>query len=451
MGAPLIWKTRPVAMIKRSVAVVVRGPEAGTFLVVKRPDDPGDPLAGVWGLPAVTLADGEDERAAAVRVGRDKLGVELAPGGRLGEASADRGDYLLVLADYEATIVDGGPVVPQGDASVTQYVEWRYAADPAVLAEAAARGSLCARIFLQDNSKKRGTRDVQADRVAEFRARAGLDSIIDVHTHFMPERLLAAVQRYFDAAGPLIGRPWPIAYREDEQTRVATLRAFGVAAFTALLYPHKPGMARSLNEWGADFAARTPGCLHSATFFAEPSAAEDVGRAIEQGARVFKCHLQVGGFDPNDPVLDAAWGLLAEAGVPVVTHCGSGPVPGRFTGPAPIARLLARHPGLRLVVAHLGMPEYAEFLTLAGRYPGVLLDTTMAFTPFIDDAGAPFPPAELPRLRDLGHRVLLGTDFPNIPYTYADALESLERTGLGPDWLRAVCHDNAASLFEIYA
>jgi uncharacterized protein len=448
-SVPLIWKTRGVAMIKRSVAVVVRGPEAGTFLVVKRPDDPGDPLAGVWGLPAVTLADGEDERAAAVRAGRDKLGVELAPGNRLGQASADRGDYRLVLADYEATIVDGTPAVPQADASVTQYVEWRYVGDPAVLGEAAARGSLCAQIFLEDNSKRRGGRDAEVARVAEFRARVGLDAIIDVHTHFMPERLLAAVRAYFDAAGPLIGRPWPITYREDEQTRVATLRAFGVAAFTALLYPHKPGMARSLNEWGADFAARTPGCLHSATFFAEPSAAGDVRRAIEQGARVFKCHLQVGGFDPNDPVLDAAWGLLAEAGVPVITHCGSGPVAGRFTGPAPIARLLARHPGLRLVVAHLGMPEYAEFLTLAGRYPGLMLDTTMAFTPFIDDAGAPFPPAELPRLRDLGHRVLLGTDFPNIPYTYADALEALERTGLGPDWLRAVCHGNAANLFEI--
>jgi len=444
-----------MAKIKRSVAVVVRGPEAGTFLVVKRPDDPGDPLAGVWGLPAVTLADGEDERAAVVRAGRDKLGVDLAPGPRLGEASADRGDYQLVLADYEATIVDGTPVVPQPDTSVTQYVDWRYAADPATLAEAAARGSLCAQIFLEDNSKKRRVatteRDAEVARVAQFRARVGLDSIIDVHTHFMPERLLAAVRAYFDAAGPLIGRPWPITYREDEQTRVATLRAFGVAAFTALLYPHKPGMARSLNEWGADFAARTPGCLHSATFFAEPSAAADVSRAIEQGARVFKCHLQVGGFDPNDPLLDGVWGVLAEAGVPVVTHCGSGPVAGRFTGPGPIARLLARHPTLRLVVAHLGMPEYAEFLTLAERYRRVLLDTTMAFTPFIDDAGAPFPRAELPRLRDLGHRVLLGTDFPNIPYTYADALEALERTGLGPDWLRAVCHDNAAALFEISA
>jgi uncharacterized protein len=436
-----------MTIIKRSVAVVVRGPEAGTFLVVKRPDDPADPLAGVWGFPAVTLAEGEDERAAVIRVGRDKLGVELVPGGRLGQASADRGTYLLVLADYEATITDGTPSVPQPDPSVTQYVEWRYAADPAELAEAADRGSLCAQIFL---AAATGTaRLAEAERVAEFRRRVGLDSLIDVHTHFMPERLLAAVWAYFDAAGPLVGRSWPIAYREDEQARVAALREFGVSAFTALLYPHKPCMARSLNDWGADFAARTPGCLHSATFFAEPSAAADVRRAIEAGARVFKCHLQVGGFDPNDPVLDPAWGLLAEAGVPVVTHCGSGPVAGRFTGPEPIARLLARHPRLRIVVAHLGMPEYGEFLDLAQRHPRLLLDTTMAFTPFIEDAGASFPRAELGRLRDLGDRVLLGTDFPNIPYPYADALEALESTGLGPAWLRAVCRDNAARIFGL--
>ncbi|MCW2893981.1 MAG: amidohydrolase 2 [Actinomycetia bacterium] len=283
-------------------------------------------------------------------------------------------------------------------------------------------------------------------RAAAFRERVGLDSLIDVHTHFMPERLLAAVRAYFDAAGPLIGRPWPIVYRQDERARVAALRSFGVGAFTALLYPHKPGMTRSLNDWAADFAARTPDCLHTATFFAEPSAAADVRRALDQGARVFKCHLQVGGFDPNDPLLDDAWGLLADACVPVVTHCGSGPVPGRYTGPGPVARLLARHPRLRLVVAHLGMPEYAEFLDLAERHDSVLLDTTMAFTPFIE-GGAPFPADELPRLRDVGDRVLLGTDFPNIPYPYPDALESLERAGLGTAWLRAVCRDNAARLF----
>jgi hypothetical protein len=94
------------------------------------------------------------------------------------------------------------------------------------------------------------------------------------------------------------------------------------------------------------------------------------------------------------------------------------------------------------------MPEYTEFLDLAERYAGVLLDTTMAFTSFVE-ATSPFPRAELPRLKSLGDRVLLGTDFPNIPYPYADALEAIEQAGLGADWLRAVCHHNAAKLFAI--
>lgn len=84
------------------------------------------------------------------------------------------------------------------------------------------------------------------------------------------------------------------------------------------------------------------------------------------------------------------WGLLAEAGIPVVTHCGSGPAPGAHTGPEPIGRLLARHPRLKLVVAHMGMPEYGDFLTLAEAYPGVRLDTTMAFTDFTEGF-TPFP------------------------------------------------------------
>lgn len=298
---------------------------------------------------------------------------------------------------------------------------------------------------LREASSRAG--DERAE-VAAFRRSLGLAHLIDVHTHFMPQRVLAKVWAYFDAAGPLVGRSWPIAYRQQEQQRLEILRGFGVRAFTSMLYPHKPGMARWLNDWAAAFAARTPDCLHTATFFAEPSALDDVRRALHQGARVFKCHLQVGGYDPNDPLLDDVWGLLAETGVPVVTHCGSGPAPGAHTGPGPTSALLARHPRLRLVVAHLGMPEYEEFLTLAERYEHVMLDTTMAFTAFTE-AAAPFPSRALGRLADLGDRILLGTDFPNIPYSYADALRALERTGLGTAWLRAVCHDNAFRLFAL--
>ena len=382
----------------------------------------------------------------------------LAVGARIGEKAADRGGYVLRLADYEATILGGVPVVPQPDDSMTQYTACRYTADPGNLAEAAARGSLCAQLFLEDNSKKRpaagdprergedGGAAGTSDGPRRFRERAGLSGLIDVHTHFMPERLLAAVRAYFDAAGPLIGRPWPIVYRQDEAARVATLRAFGVGAFTALLYPHKPGMARSLNDWAADFAARTPDCLHTATFFAEPSAAADVRRALEQGARVFKCHVQVGDFDPNDPLLDEAWGLLAEAGVPVVTHCGSGPVPGRYTGPGPAAGA-ARPPPPAAPRGRAPGHAGVRGVPRPRRAPrSVLLDTTLAFTPFIDGAAAPFPPAALPRLRDLGDRVLLGTDFPNIPHSYPTRWSPWSGPA-GAAWLRAVCHDNAARLF----
>lgn len=282
----------------------------------------------------------------------------------------------------------------------------------------------------------------EAQQVADFRARHGLSGLIDVHTHFMPSNVMDKVWSYFDSAGPLVGRAWPITYRHAEEERVERLRGFRVRRFTAMLYPHKPAMAAWLNAWAVDFAARTPDCLHTATFYPEPDAAGYVAAALEHGARVFKSHIQVGDYDPNDPLLDPVWGLLEDAGVPIVIHCGSGPAPGTHTGPGPIAALLERFPRLALIVAHMGMPEYRQFLDLAEKYPRVHLDTTMAFTDFTQES-MPFPEDELPRLQALGSKVLFGSDFPNIPYPYVHQLEAVERLGLGSEWVRAVCWDNA--------
>jgi predicted TIM-barrel fold metal-dependent hydrolase len=277
----------------------------------------------------------------------------------------------------------------------------------------------------------------------------GLPGLIDIHTHFMPARVQAKVWAFFEGAPG--GRPWPIAYRLPDDGRLALLRAFGVRRFTALSYPHKPDMAAWLNEWSAELAAAHPDVLHSATFFPEPAADRYVAAAIEAGARVFKAHVQVGAYDPRDEFLDPVWGRLAEAGIPVVVHCGSGPHPGGFTGPGPFAAVLARHPALTAVIAHLGAPEYAEFIALADRYPRVHLDTTMAGTDFFAAIRPElaFPPGLRPRLADLGDRVLLGTDFPSIPHPYQHQLDALARLDLGDDWLRAVCYGNAARLLGL--
>jgi predicted TIM-barrel fold metal-dependent hydrolase len=275
----------------------------------------------------------------------------------------------------------------------------------------------------------------------------GLPGIVDVHVHLMPDRLQNRVWEYFAAGGELLGREWPVEYQEDMERRVGRLRDMGVQAFTALLYPHKPDMAVGLNAWAAEFAAQTPGCLHTATFFPEPGVEAYVGDAIDAGARVFKCHVQVGRFDPRDPLLDPVWGLLAETGVPVVVHAGSGPTATDFTGPDPFSGVLARHPRLRAIIAHLGMPEFDGFFDLADRYPAVRMDCSGVFTEF-GDSGWPFPyAAGLSRLRDLGDRILFGSDYPTMPNTYATQVAAVARLDLGDDWLRGVFRHNALALW----
>ncbi|MEV6522065.1 amidohydrolase family protein [Longispora sp. NPDC051575] len=276
----------------------------------------------------------------------------------------------------------------------------------------------------------------------------GLPGLVDVHTHFLPAPVQAKVWAYFDAAGANYGVDWPVHYRGTVPERLAQLRAQGVRAFTSLVYAHRPGMSAWLNDWAAQFAAATPNCLHSATFFPEPEAVGYVRAALDRGARVFKAHVQVGGYDPLDPLLDPVWGLLADARVPVVIHCGSGPMPGRHTGPGPVGAVLARHPELRLVIAHLGLPEYHEHLDLVARYPGVYADTTMVGTDFTERL-APMPADLGPRLAAHADRILLGSDFPSIPYPYAHQVDALVRLGLGDDWLRRVLWGNGADLFGI--
>lgn len=289
----------------------------------------------------------------------------------------------------------------------------------------------------------------EVQQVRQIWQSLGLPGIIDVHTHFMPKSVLDKVWDYFDTKGPMTRRAWPITYRTDEAQRVNTLRRFGVRWFTSLVYAHKPQMAEWLNQWAAQFALTTPDCLHTATFYPEPGAADYVGRAVATGAKVFKAHVQVGGYDPNDPLLDGVWGILQDAVIPVVIHCGSGPEPGNHTGPAPIRELLRRYPRLALVIAHMGMPEYADFLDICTAHDNVHLDTTMAFTPFVDDM-MPAPGEVLRRLPDVADRILFGSDFPNIPYDYATAMTAITALdGIDDTWLRGVFYGNAARLFAL--
>jgi uncharacterized protein len=291
---------------------------------------------------------------------------------------------------------------------------------------------------------------VKDEEVAPWVAGLGLPGLVDLHVHFLPEQVLRKVWKYFDNAREHYGVEWPVQYRFDEDERVRILRGLGVVTFAPLVYPHKAGMAEWLNDWVHEFASRTPGAVPTATLYPEPGVETYLARALENGARCVKAHVQVGSYDPRTPELDAAWGLIAEAGVPLVVHCGHGPLPGEFTGLDVFGEVLQRHPRLTTVLAHAGMPEFELAFDLVKQYPNVYMDTTMVGVDF----GLPLPEGFVDRLADHTDRIVLGTDFPNIPYEYAHQISVIAgwaeaKEQLGDSFLRAVLHDTPARLLVL--
>ena len=248
----------------------------------------------------------------------------------------------------------------------------------------------------------------------------GLPGLVDVHVHFLPPRVLAAVWAYFERPRSTTASPGRSATGTPATTSGSTCCArFGVRAFPALAYPHKPGMASFLNDWTLDLAGRIPDCVPSATFFPEPEAGGYVRSALDRGARIAKAHLQVGGYDPNDPLLDPVWGALAEAGTPAVVHCGNGPRRGAHTGIEPMEAVLRRFPGLVLVVAHAGRRTTWSSPRWPAGGRGCTWTPRWSVTPFTEQT-APMPAGYRSRLADLADRVAARHRLPEHPVPVPD-------------------------------
>lgn len=282
------------------------------------------------------------------------------------------------------------------------------------------------------------------EEVSSFLADLGLTGIVDLHVHAMPERLQEAVWQFFDH---LTEPPWPIRYRQGPDERLEHLARVGVEAHTALAYAHRAGMAASLNDFTLDLADRRPAVIPTFTIFPDPDAGAQTARAIDRGGAVVKVHAQVGRFHLTDPRLDEAWLQIAAARLPVVLHATAvyGVDGGdEFCGIDRVRDLLDRHPDLTLVLAHLGMPEYAAAALLAEEADDVHLDTAMTLH---DGPVADAVPAEVvDRLHDLAGHVVFGSDYPSIPHPYAQQVLALSRLGLDDSALRAVLAGNARRL-----
>lgn len=136
-----------------SVALVIYNKDRSKYLIVKRPDDDKD-MAGHWGFPATSKRYPEQDWEEVVHLAaKNKLGVKVKIIEEIGEDSIDRGNFILVLRDYEVEVIEGEPSVPQdSDPDHTQYEKLEWTDNPEKLKKSAKEGSLCSRIFLRANN-----------------------------------------------------------------------------------------------------------------------------------------------------------------------------------------------------------------------------------------------------------------------------------------------------------
>lgn len=269
--------------------------------------------------------------------------------------------------------------------------------------------------------------------------------VIDAHVHVFPDRLFAAIRRWFDA------HAWDIRYRFGAEEVDRFLGERGVERYLALHYAHKPGIAEGLNRFVLEFAASHPRCVPSATVFpGEPGARDILRRALRAGARAIKLHAHVQCVAADDPRLEDVYEVAADHGALLVFHCGSAPdSPAyrcdvkRLCNPDALARALARHPDVNVVVPHLGWAEAETYERLLDRFSRLYLDTAMMLAGYFDARGA----FDLVRRRP--DRVLFGTDFPHVPYAWERDLRGVLELGLSDEAQRAVLGGTARRLLGL--
>jgi predicted TIM-barrel fold metal-dependent hydrolase len=265
--------------------------------------------------------------------------------------------------------------------------------------------------------------------------------IVDFHVHLFPDRLFDAIRRQF-----VMDYGWSVLHPLYWRESVAYLRERGVGPIVYSNYAHRKDIARGLNDWNLKILAELPDLYCFAAFHPDDEDGLAMAADLLDHPRVlgFKLQLLVQRFSPDDERLFPLCELVAAKGKRLLLHVGTGPVGNEFVGVAPFRRLLARHPDLPAIVAHMGALEYGPFGALLADHPRLYLDTAFSFLPRLGsmfDLGNDF-------LETHRERILYGSDFPNILFPREDEIDTLLGFDLSQPFYDAVFRDNGLRLIH---
>ncbi len=266
------------------------------------------------------------------------------------------------------------------------------------------------------------------------------ETIIDFHVHLFPDKFFDAIWRYFaDRYG------WEIRHKLYYRECVEYLRERGVGPIVYSNYAHRKGVARILNEWNLKVVEEIPDLYCFAAY--HPDDGEEalaMAEEILEHPKIlgFKLQLLVQRFYPHDERLFPLYDKVLEKKKRVLFHVGTGPVGNPWVGVSHFKKLLQAFPALQANVAHMGGPEFREFMALLDDHSGLCLDTSFAFIPDF-----PFrfnlENSCLEKYRD---RIVYGSDFPNLLFPREDEIDHLLSLNLSQGFYDRVFLDNGLAL-----
>lgn len=164
----------------------------------------------------------------------------------------------------------------------------------------------------------------------------------------------------------------------------------------------------------ADYVARDPARLIG--FLSIDPTQENWQRELQfghetLGLRGIKLLPMYAGFSPDDPTLEPLWQYAEEHSLPVLLHMGTtfiAQAPLAFTLPRLIEPVALKHPGLKIILAHLGHPYEGECLVTIRKHDNVFADVSaLHYRPW-----QLYNSLMLAQEYGVWHKLLFGTDFP---------------------------------------
>lgn len=241
--------------------------------------------------------------------------------------------------------------------------------------------------------------------------------ITDCHVHIAP------IEMFQPAALALMKNKRPnydqiVEYCRHPKSFLKYLDGCGIDRAVLINYvaPEVIGFTSAVNQWVADYVKENPkrliscGGLHPRT---SQNILADVEQILKLGIRMIKIHPPHQLLFPNDyqngvKELEIIYRAAEANGIPIMFHTGTSifaNARNRYGDPIYIDDVAVDFPKLKILLAHGGRPLWMDTaFFLLRRHPNVYLDISG------------IPPKLLlkyfPRLGDIAHKTLFGTDWP---------------------------------------